>query len=56
MSILQRLKQWVSGPEAGIVFECAKCGERMDADRNQCPNCGATELIEKEAFEVRPKE
>ena len=54
MSILQRLKQLIAGPEAGVVLECAACGERTDADREQCPNCGSTELVEKETFQLRP--
>ncbi len=55
MSIIQRIKEMVSGPEPGIVLECAECGERMDADHFQCPNCGSTELIERESFEARPE-
>lgn len=54
MSVFERLKRLVSGPESGVVFECADCGERIEADREQCPDCGSTELVEKEAFEVRP--
>lgn len=54
MSVIQRLKRLVSGPETGVVLECANCDERIEAKRDQCPKCGSTKLVEKEGFEMQP--
>ncbi|QLG61442.1 PhlB family protein [Halorarum salinum] len=40
--------------EAGVVHECADCRTVVDEPRRRCPECGSTEIVEREGFEFRP--
>ncbi|WP_313691869.1 zinc ribbon domain-containing protein [Halorarum halobium] len=55
MSVLQRLRDvLVPDTERGIVYECANCGHVVEEPRERCPECGSTEIIEQEGFDMRP--
>jgi rRNA maturation endonuclease Nob1 len=55
MGLLDSIKEMFgSGTEPGIVYECAECGERFDEAHHTCPECGSTEILEREGFEMRP--
>lgn len=55
MGIVDSLREMlVPDTEPGIVYECANCGEEIEEAVHQCPNCGSTEIVEKEGFDFRP--
>ena len=55
MGILGSIKRMFgSTADRGIVYECVECGETFDTAHHECPECGSTEIIEREGFEMRP--
>lgn len=55
MGILGSIKRmFVPDTERGIVYECAKCGETFETSYHECPECGSTEILEREGFDMRP--
>ncbi|WP_168192903.1 hypothetical protein [Halostella sp. PRR32] len=57
MSIVDKLKDMlVPRTEKGVRLECADCGAKVDGDPTACPECGSHELVERESFEMRPRE
>lgn len=42
--VLRRLKKALLGDDERVVYECRQCGRSLDADRDRCPNCGASEV------------
>lgn len=56
MRILQRLKDaLVPSTDPGVVFECTECGATFEEPREDCPECGSSEIKEEEGFELRPE-
>ena len=55
MGILDSIKRmFVPDTDRGIVYECANCGARFEETRHECPECGSTEILEREGFDMRP--
>ena len=55
MSIIDSIKDaLVPRTEKGTVHECADCGHVVDEPRETCPECGSSEIVEREGFELRP--
>lgn len=55
MSLIETIKDMlVPDTERGIVHECANCGEVLEEPRRRCPECGSTEIVEREGFDMRP--
>ena len=55
MSLMDTVKDMlVPDTEPGIVYECANCGYELEDARARCPECGSTEIIEQEGFDMRP--
>lgn len=49
-------KQAESAAEAEATHECAACGERLYADNDRCPECGAGDVVRIENEETEDVE
>ena len=38
----------------GVVYQCEVCGNEFDTAEELCPDCGASAIVERNAFELRP--
>ena len=50
MALVDRIEECLSGSEAdggGVVYECTSCGTTFDAAREECPECGGTDVRER---------
>lgn len=58
MRIVDKLKGALSSDdeddEAGVVYQCEVCGSEFDTAHELCPDCGASRITERDAFELRP--
>lgn len=55
MGIIERLKDMlIPDTDSGVVYRCTDCGETFDTAHEHCPECGSSEIEEREGFEMRP--
>lgn len=57
MRIVDKLKEAIASDEGeseGVVYQCEVCGDEFDTARELCPTCGASSIVERNAFELRP--
>ena len=55
MGLLSTVKDMlVPDTDPGVVYECTNCGYDFDEARERCPECGSTEIVEREGFDMRP--
>lgn len=55
MALLDKPKDaLIPQTETRVRFECANCGAEYDEQVDACSNCGSDEVVEREAFEMRP--
>jgi len=44
MGLLSRLRTAIDG-ESSTLWECRNCGETLSEDTEECPRCGADEIV-----------